>query len=92
MKNLEQAQEALTDMPPRSEAELDPVTLHNMALMHMDTDATGGLRKLNFLLSQVPPPPHAKKNSMARYPALTHTRYSYRARRIPGVPAKKRFC
>ena len=61
MKNLEQAQEALTDMPPRSEAELDPVTLHNMALMHMDTDATGGLRKLNFLLSQVPPPPHAKK-------------------------------
>jgi hypothetical protein len=27
-------------MPPRSEDELDPVTLHNQALMHMDTDPT----------------------------------------------------
>jgi tetratricopeptide repeat protein 30 len=52
MKNNEAAQEALTDMPPRSENELDPVTLHNMALMNMDDDATGGFSKLTFLLSQ----------------------------------------
>jgi hypothetical protein len=34
MKNLETAKEALTDMPPRAEEELDPVTLHNHALMY----------------------------------------------------------
>ena len=36
----EAAQEALTDMPPRSEEELDPVTLHNQALMNMDMKPT----------------------------------------------------
>lgn len=38
------------DLPPRSEPELDPVTLHNLAL----TDTSGGigtsLRRLAFLL------------------------------------------
>jgi len=29
MKNIPAAKEALIDMPPRSEEELDPVTLHN---------------------------------------------------------------
>ena len=29
MKNFDAAREALSDMPPRSESELDPVTLHN---------------------------------------------------------------
>jgi tetratricopeptide repeat protein 30 len=29
LKNAEAAREALTDMPPRSEDELDAVTLHN---------------------------------------------------------------
>ena len=29
MKNLDAAKEALSDMPPRLEEELDPVTLHN---------------------------------------------------------------
>jgi len=34
----------------RFEEELDPVTLHNSALCHMDTDPGGGFRKLNHLL------------------------------------------
>lgn len=42
-------------MPPRSEPELDPVTLHNLAL----TDTTGGigtsLRRLAFLIEIGPP-------------------------------------
>jgi len=29
MKNAEASREALLDMPPRNEEELDPVTLHN---------------------------------------------------------------
>lgn len=47
--NMDACREALMDLPPRSEPELDPVTLHNMAL----TDLTGGtvtLRRLAFLL------------------------------------------
>lgn len=41
LKNYDAAKEALSDMPPRSEQELDPVTLHNEALMKMDSDPTG---------------------------------------------------
>jgi hypothetical protein len=33
MSNMEMAKEALSDMPPREEQELDPVTLHNQALI-----------------------------------------------------------
>lgn len=40
------ASEALTDMPPRLEEELDPVTLHNQALISMDTNPSDG----NFVL------------------------------------------
>lgn len=42
------------DLPPRAENELDPITLHNMAL----TDPQGpvrGLPKLAFLLELGPP-------------------------------------
>ncbi|KAJ3183113.1 Tetratricopeptide repeat protein 30A [Geranomyces variabilis] len=67
LKNLEAAREALTDMPPRNEQELDPVTLHNQALMNMEADPTGGFEKLNFLLQQVPAPPEAFGNLLLLY-------------------------
>ena len=51
--NLELAKEALTDLPPRSEEELDPVTLHNHALMFMDEEPGEGFEKLQFLVQQV---------------------------------------
>ncbi|XP_037830421.1 tetratricopeptide repeat protein 30A isoform X2 [Kryptolebias marmoratus] len=50
LKNLKGAQEALTDMPPRSEEELDPVTLHNQALINIDMKPSEGFEKLAFLL------------------------------------------
>ncbi|GAB1286459.1 Tetratricopeptide repeat protein 30B [Apodemus speciosus] len=56
LRNYEAAQEALTDMPPRAEEELDPVTLHNQALMNMDAKPTEGFEKLQFLLQQNPFP------------------------------------
>lgn len=59
-------------MPPRQEEELDPVTLHNQALMNMDTDATGGFRKLNFLLQNPPFPPETFGNLL-----LLYTKYGY---------------
>ena len=53
LKNFKQAKEALTDMPPRSEEELDPVTLHNIALMNIDSDQQGAFEKMQFLVKNV---------------------------------------
>lgn len=72
MKNHEATKEAITDMPPRAEHELDPVTLHNTALMNMDTDPTGGFKKLNFLLSNPPYPPETFGNLLLLYCKPTH--------------------
>ncbi|KAJ1369774.1 Tetratricopeptide repeat protein 30A [Parelaphostrongylus tenuis] len=41
LKNFAAAQEALTDMPPRTEEELDAVTLHNQALIAKSDQQTG---------------------------------------------------
>eukprot|EP00752_Nemacystus_decipiens_P017948 g16088.t1 len=71
-KNNEMAAEALSDMPPRREQELDPVTLHNQALLHMEDDPTAGFRKLNFLLSNPPFPPETFGNLL-----LLHCKYGY---------------
>ncbi|XP_015215916.1 intraflagellar transport protein 70A isoform X3 [Lepisosteus oculatus] len=67
LKNYDAAQEALTDMPPRSEEELDPVTLHNQALMNMDSRPTEGFEKLAFLLQQNPFPPVTFGNLLLLY-------------------------
>lgn len=67
LKNYEAAQEAITDMPPRSEEELDPVTLHNQALMNMDENPSQGFEKLQFLLQQVPCPPETFANLLLLY-------------------------
>ncbi|CAH1273720.1 intraflagellar transport protein 70A-like isoform X1 [Branchiostoma lanceolatum] len=63
----EAAKEALTDMPPRAEEELDPVTLHNQALMNMDNNPTQGFEKLQFLLQQNPFPPETFGNLLLLY-------------------------
>lgn len=49
-KDTDSAREALADMPPRHESELDPVSLHNQALMNAEQDPTGAFRKLSYLL------------------------------------------
>eukprot|EP01029_Cantina_marsupialis_P019421 TRINITY_DN4505_c0_g2_i1.p1 TRINITY_DN4505_c0_g2~~TRINITY_DN4505_c0_g2_i1.p1 ORF type:complete len:676 (-),score=189.80 TRINITY_DN4505_c0_g2_i1:1095-3122(-) len=67
LKNMHSAKEALSDMPPRSEDELDPVTLHNQALMHMEEDANTGFRKFNFLISNPPFPPETFGNLLLLY-------------------------
>ncbi|XP_039631100.1 tetratricopeptide repeat protein 30A isoform X1 [Polypterus senegalus] len=67
LKNYDAAQEALTDMPPRSEEELDPVTLHNQALMNMDSKPTEGFGKLQFLLQRNPFPPETFGNLLLLY-------------------------
>ncbi|XP_066978143.1 intraflagellar transport protein 70A isoform X1 [Macrobrachium rosenbergii] len=67
LKNYEAAREALTDMPPRSEEELDAVTLHNQALMNMETKPTEGFEKMQFLLGQNPFPPETFGNLLLLY-------------------------
>ncbi|KAF6203225.1 hypothetical protein GE061_003643 [Apolygus lucorum] len=65
--NVDAAKEALTDMPPRSEEELDAVTLHNQALMNMESRPTEGFEKLQFLLQQNPFPPETLGNLLLLY-------------------------
>lgn len=65
--NFDGARQALADMPPRSEAELDPVSLHNSALFSMAEDPTSGFRKLNFLLQNPPFPPETFANLLLLY-------------------------
>ncbi|KAB0801614.1 hypothetical protein PPYR_03800 [Photinus pyralis] len=67
LKNMDAAREALTDMPPRAEYELDAVTLHNQALMNMDQNPTEGFEKLQFLLQQNPFPPETFSNLLILY-------------------------
>jgi len=54
-------------MPPRSEEELDAVTLHNQALMNMEKRPTEGFEKLQFLLQQNPFPPETLANLLLLY-------------------------
>uniref|UniRef100_A0A914YEV7 Tetratricopeptide repeat protein 30 n=1 Tax=Panagrolaimus superbus TaxID=310955 RepID=A0A914YEV7_9BILA len=49
-KEMDAAREALTDMPPRSEEELDPVTLHNQALINIENNLADSFAKLQYLL------------------------------------------
>lgn len=62
MKNIPAAKEAIIDMPPRNEDEIDPVTLHNKALIWMDESPQEGFKKLNFLLNNPPFPPETFSN------------------------------
>ena len=54
-------------MPPRKEEELDHVTLHNLALMNMETHSASGFEKLSFLVSQFPCPPETFGNLLLLY-------------------------
>ena len=66
-KATDAARESIADMPPRAEEELDPVTLHNSALVTVDSDPTAAFRKLNFLLAHPPFPPEAFGNVLLLY-------------------------
>jgi tetratricopeptide repeat protein 30 len=70
--DINAAKEALTDMPPRTEVELDPVTLHNQALVHSSEDATGAFKKLSYLLANPPYPPETFGNLL-----LLHCKYQH---------------
>jgi tetratricopeptide repeat protein 30 len=64
------AKEAMTDMPPRREDELDAVTLHNQALVYADDDPTAAFKKLTYLIANPPYPPETFGNLL-----LLHCKY-----------------
>lgn len=49
-------------MPPRLEEELDPVTLHNQALVQTADNPAAGFRRLRYLLAHPPCPPETLGN------------------------------
>ena len=67
LKHMDLAKMALTDMPPRMQHELDPVTLHNQALINMDLHPSQGFEKLQFLLQQDVFPPETFANLLLLY-------------------------
>lgn len=65
--SVDSAREAMTDMPPRWEEELDSVTLHNQALCSMDMSPTQGFHKLQFLMQQSTYPQETLQNLLILY-------------------------
>lgn len=63
----EAAKESMAAMPPRNEEELDAVTLHNSALMHMDDNPNENLQKLSFLITIPGSPPPTFSNLLLLY-------------------------
>lgn len=72
LNNISGARLALNDMPPRTMAELDRVSLHNQALINIDEDATTSFEQLNYLLNNPPFPPPTFTNLLMLY-----CKYSY---------------
>lgn len=62
------------------------VTLHNHALVHMDSDPTGGFKKLNFLLQSPPFPPETFPNLLLLYCKPQHAFYDLAADVIAESP------
>lgn len=54
-------------MPPRSEEDLDSVTLHNQALISVETNLADSFSKLQYLLGQNPFPPETFANLLLLY-------------------------
>lgn len=67
LKNINNAQEALRDMPQRKETDLDPITLMNQALINFEENPNLGFEKLNFLLKNPPFPPETFLNLLLMY-------------------------
>ena len=67
LQNIQEARDAINEMPPRNDEELDSVTLHNLALVNIEKDPDDSFKKLNFLLKNPPCPPEALANLLILY-------------------------
>ncbi|EAY23081.1 TPR Domain containing protein [Trichomonas vaginalis G3] len=74
--HIKEAKEALKELPNRNEEELDPVTLHNTAIVNMDDDPTSAFTKLSFLLNQDITPPETFRNLLLGYCKFEYYTYA----------------
>jgi tetratricopeptide repeat protein 30 len=66
-RHFKEARDVLRELPNRNEDELDPVTLHNTAIVNMEDDPSSAFNKLTFLLNQEPTPPETFRNLLLGY-------------------------
>jgi tetratricopeptide repeat protein 30 len=66
-RHFKEARDVLRELPTRNEDELDPVTLHNTAIVTMEDDPSSSFNKLTFLLHQEPTPPETFRNLLLGY-------------------------
>ncbi|KAK8860458.1 intraciliary transport [Tritrichomonas musculus] len=76
-RHFKEARDVLRELPNRNEDELDPVTLHNMALVTMEDNPTDSFTKLSFLLNSNIMPPETFRNLLLGY--CKYDYYSYAA-------------
>jgi len=72
-KHYKEALSALQELPGRSEEELDPITLHNLALCSMDENPADSFTKLSFLLGQELSPSETFRNLLLGYCKYDYT-------------------
>lgn len=90
LNNVEGAQRALLDMPPRSEDEIDCVTLHNQALVDVRKDPSKAFKKLQHLLRNPPHPPETFGNLLLLY--IKHQLYDLAADVLADYPELHQTC
>ena len=66
-RHFKEARDVLRELPNRNEDELDPVTLHNLALVTMEDTPSDSFVKLSFLLGNEPMPPETFRNLLLGY-------------------------
>ena len=66
-RHFKEARDVIRELPNRNEEELDPVTLHNTALVTMEDDPSSAFSKLTFLMQQEPSPPETFRNLLLGY-------------------------
>lgn len=66
-KHYRDAKDALAELPNRSDEDLDPISLHNTALITMDEDPKGAFSKLTFLLDSNSPVTETFRNLLLGY-------------------------
>ncbi|OQR69400.1 tetratricopeptide repeat protein 30A-like [Tropilaelaps mercedesae] len=72
LNNLAGAKEALTDMPPRAQQDIDAVSLHNQALIQVESSPSSSFDKLHFLVEQGSGPAEAFANLVLLYCRFEH--------------------
>jgi tetratricopeptide repeat protein 30 len=66
-KNFTEAKKILEDMPQRIEEDVDPVSLHNQAILDLESSEDDSFKKLTFLLSNPPFPKDTFRNLVTLY-------------------------